>query len=86
MVARTVEVMESGRYLVSLHSKSRTFVRLHESGIIDADFDNERRKISTKIELNLGEGFHPLVIAGLTDEKDELSFTVNFQRLGATPK
>jgi len=86
MVARTVEVMESGRYLVALHSKSRTFVRLHESGIIDADFDNERRKISTKIELNLGEGYHPLVIAGLTDEKDELSFTVNFQRLGATPK
>ncbi len=86
MLARTVEVIESGRYLVSLRSKSRTFVRLHEAGIIDADFDDKRRKISTEIELNLGEGFHPLVIAGLTDEKDELSFTVNFQRLGATPK
>ncbi len=86
MVVRTVEVTQSGRYSISLQSKSRVFVRLHEAGIIDADFDNERRKLSTEVELNLGEGFHPLLIAGLTGEKDELSFSVNFRRLGASAK
>lgn len=85
MMSRGVQVVESGRYLISLQTKAKAFVRLHEAGIIDADYKKDRG-VSTEIELNLGDGYHPLSITGLTGEGNEFAVQLNFKRLGSVAK
>lgn len=81
MVSRIVEVPEPGRYAISLKSESRAFVRLHEAGIIDGDFVKKRMVPLPEIELNLGAGFHPLVVSGLTTANDTFKFSIRFRRI-----
>ena len=81
MVSRIVEVPEPGRYAISLKSESRAFVRLHEAGIIDGDFVKKRMVPLPEIELNLGAGFHPLVVSGLTTANDKFKFSIRFRRI-----
>lgn len=85
MVSRVVHVAEPGRYRISMQTKSKAFVRLHEAGILDADFNKDKRG-SVAIELNLGDGYHPLIITGLTGKGDEFAVKLNFKRLGSGAK
>ena len=85
MMSRCVQVLESGRYLISLQTKAKAFVRLHEAGIIDADFKKDQG-VSTEIELNLGDGYHPFSITGVTGEGNEIAVKLNFKRLGSVAK
>ncbi|MDA7911926.1 arylsulfatase [bacterium] len=86
MASRTVQVTQSGRYKISLQSKAKVFIRLHEAAIIDADFHREHGQDSFEVELNLGKGFHPLLITGLPGEEDELAVTLHFKRVGENAK
>jgi hypothetical protein len=80
---RIISVPQNGRYKISFKSTGKAFVRLHEAGIIDADFGHESASNSIDLELNLGAGYHPLLISGLTNQNNELAVSVKFKRLDA---
>ena len=83
---RIISVPQNGRYEISFKSTGKAFVRLHEAGIIDADFGHESASNSIDLELNLGAGYHPLLISGLTNQNNELAVSVKFKRLDAGPE
>lgn len=61
-----IHVENAGKYQLSFSTPTKGFVRVHEAGVLDADFGyNADRKI--KATVYLGKGYHPVRATVLTD-------------------
>ena len=68
-----INVDEPGEHVLSFSTPTRGFVRLHEAGVIDADYHYQAG--STKsAKLSLESGFHPISVTVLTDASGAASF------------
>ncbi len=61
-----LEVDQPGEYTLSFQCPTKGFVRVHDAGVIDADFGYQAGTNKTA-KLNLGKGYHPVRIIVLTD-------------------
>ncbi|MFK7770082.1 MAG: hypothetical protein AB8B55_22930, partial [Mariniblastus sp.] len=70
----TVLMIETaGQYELSFNCPTKGFVRVHEAGVLDADFGYKPDTKKTAV-LNLGKGLHPVRITVLTDDEGEAGF------------
>ena len=68
-----IEVKETAEYELRFSTTERAFVRLHDAGVIDADFGYESGA-SKSFKLRLEKGFHPVSVTALADKKGVVSF------------
>lgn len=68
-----IQVEEPGRHTLSFSTPTRGFVRVHESGVIDADFGYESGTAKTATMM-LGKGYHPVHVTVLTDDDGESTY------------
>jgi len=62
-----IKIPKSGKYIFSLKTNSKAFVRLHEAHLLDADFNYTSDSLIQK-EVVLEKGFHPLKIYYLKND------------------
>ena len=72
-------IEEAGKYELSFVTGTKGFVRVHEAGVLDADFGYKSDSTKTAT-LNLGKGLHPVRITVLTDDKAKASFEFGFKK------
>ncbi|SER95809.1 PA14 domain-containing protein [Pedobacter rhizosphaerae] len=75
-----LKVPETGRYQISLSSKEKAFVRIHDAATIDADFGYTGRKIERTILLQ--KGIHPIKVYQLQKDGEKNTLDIKFGREG----
>lgn len=78
--AKNIEIESSGRYRISLSTPTKAFARLHQAGILDADFGYQSGDLIER-EMNLESGFHPLRLSVLTDKEGNATAQVTIEKL-----
>lgn len=66
IVTTWISVVDPGEHTLEFSSPTRGFVRLHDAGVIDADFGYEPGTKATAT-VNLGIGYHPVTITLLNN-------------------
>jgi uncharacterized sulfatase len=68
-----LNIKKEGDYQISFSTPTKAFLRIHNAGIIDADFGYKANtnKIAT---VRLGKGFHPVRVTVLSDDTNATAF------------
>ena len=74
-----IPVKKPGKYTVHFSCPTKGFVRIHEAGVLDADFGYEANA-TRQATLNLGKGLHPVRVTLLTDESGDCLFEFGFTK------
>ena len=74
-----IPIGERGEYTVHFSCPTKGFVRIHDAGVLDADFGYEANT-NRAATLNLGKGLHPVRVTVLTDESGDCSFEFGFAK------
>jgi len=68
-----IEVTSPGVHEITFKTPTRAFVRIHDAGVIDADFGYESGSNQTT-SVRLGKGFHPISVTVLSDQNGAASY------------
>ena len=68
-----INVEETGHYVLSFSTPTKGFVRVHEAGVLDADYGYESGATLTAT-LHLGIGYHPVRVTVLTDDGGKAAY------------
>jgi len=74
-----IPVTEPGEYTLSYSAPTKGFVRLHQAGVIDADFGYQANS-AKKAKATLGKGQHPVRITVLTKDNGDCSFEFSYKK------
>ena len=74
-----IPVKKPGEYTVYFTCPTKGFVRIHDAGVLDADFGYEANT-NREATLNLGKGLHPVRVTVLTEESGDCSFEFGFTK------
>lgn len=69
---RWIHVAEPGVHEITFKTSTRAFVRIHDAGVVDADFGYVSGTTKTA-SIRLGKGYHPVSVTVLSDENGKVS-------------
>ncbi len=74
-----VQIKEPGICQLTFTTPTRAFLRIHEAGIVDADFGYESGTTKTA-SIRLGVGFHPVTVTVLSDDQGKAAFDLEIRQ------
>ena len=77
-----IQVDEPGVHRITFQTPTRAFVRIHNAGIVDADFGYEPGTTKTA-SVRLGKGFHPVTVTVLSDENGKAFYEIEVRKQGS---